>query len=156
MHRVTDVTDDEKFLFDLQGFLVLRGAIEPELIEALDRAVVDNEAIEHDDSWAEGLPVAARKHLPDRRQRGVRLSFAEQHADHRQGAAIALVQQMLLDREPHAADRVLAGVVEEEAFLVADLRNRCARWSWTGGPSMSGGSGSCPGSRCRSRRRACG
>ena len=63
MHRVTDVTDDEKFLFDLQGFLVLRGAIEPELIEALDRAVVDNEAIEHDDSWAEGLPVVTHGHF---------------------------------------------------------------------------------------------
>ena len=53
------VTDEEKFLFDIQGFLILRGAIEPELIQALDEAVVANEAIEHDDSWTEGLPAAA-------------------------------------------------------------------------------------------------
>lgn len=57
------VTDDDRFLFDLQGFLVLRGAIEPELIGALDRAVVENEAIEHDESWAEGLPVVTHGHL---------------------------------------------------------------------------------------------
>lgn len=44
------VTDDGIFLFDLQGFLVLRGVVEPELIEALDRAVVENEAVEHDES----------------------------------------------------------------------------------------------------------
>ena len=49
---VHEVTDDEKFLFDLQGFLILRGAIEPDLVAALDQAVVANEAIEHDDSWA--------------------------------------------------------------------------------------------------------
>ena len=57
---VHEVTDDEKFLFDLQGFLILRGAIEPDLVAALDQAVVANEAIEHDDSWAEGLPVVTR------------------------------------------------------------------------------------------------
>ena len=58
---VHEVTDDEKFLFDLQGFLILRGAIEPDLVAALDQAVVSaNEAIEHDDSWAEGLPVVTR------------------------------------------------------------------------------------------------
>lgn len=58
-----EVTQDERFMFDLQGFLLLRGAIEPELIEGLDRAVVANEAIEHDESWAEGLPVVSARHL---------------------------------------------------------------------------------------------
>ncbi len=56
------VTDDEKFLFDIQGFLILRGAIEPELVRALDEAVVANEAIEHDESWVEGLPEVRRPH----------------------------------------------------------------------------------------------
>ena len=58
-----EVTDDEKFLFDLQGFLILRGAIEPELVVALDEAVVANEAIEHDESWAEGLPVVTNAYF---------------------------------------------------------------------------------------------
>ncbi len=67
---MSKVTPEDKFLFDIQGFLILRGAIEPELVKALDRAVVENEAIEHDESWAEGLfdkPLAERfkfgKHL---------------------------------------------------------------------------------------------
>ena len=58
-----EVTDDEKFLFDLQGFLILRGAIEPELVAALDAAVVANEVIEHDESWAEGLPVVTNAYF---------------------------------------------------------------------------------------------
>ena len=58
-----EVTDDKKFLFDLQGFLILRGAIEPELVAALDAAVVANEAIEHDESWAEGLPVVTNAYF---------------------------------------------------------------------------------------------
>ena len=58
-----EVTDDEKFLFDLQGFLILRGAIEPELVAALDEAVVANEEIEHDESWAEGLPVVTNAYF---------------------------------------------------------------------------------------------
>jgi ectoine hydroxylase-related dioxygenase (phytanoyl-CoA dioxygenase family) len=57
------VTEDEKFLFDLQGFLILREAIDRELVEALDRAVVENEGIDHDESWAEGLPVVTFGHL---------------------------------------------------------------------------------------------
>ena len=60
MHQVTD---DEKFLFDLQGFLILRGAIEPELVAALDEAVAANEAVEHDESWAEGLPVVTNAYF---------------------------------------------------------------------------------------------
>lgn len=60
MHQVTD---DEKFLFDLQGYLILRGAIDPDLIRALDKAVVENEAIDHDESWAEGLPVVTAAHF---------------------------------------------------------------------------------------------
>ena len=60
MHQVTD---DEKFLFDLQGYLILRGAIEPELVVALDEAVAANEAIEHDESWAEGLPVVTNAYF---------------------------------------------------------------------------------------------
>ncbi len=30
------VTDAEKFLFDIQGYLILRGAIDLDLVEALD------------------------------------------------------------------------------------------------------------------------
>ena len=58
-----EVTDEEIFLFDLQGYLILRGAIERDLVEALDRAVVENEAIDHDESWAEGLPVVSGQHF---------------------------------------------------------------------------------------------
>ena len=58
-----EVTDEERFLFDLQGFLILRDAIEPDLVAALDEAVVANEAIEHDDSWSEGLPVVQHRPL---------------------------------------------------------------------------------------------
>ena len=57
------VTYAEKFLFDNQGFLVLRGAIERDLVDALDRAVVENEAIDHDESWAEGIPVVSAQHF---------------------------------------------------------------------------------------------
>ena len=57
------VTGAEKFLFDIQGFLILRGAIDRDLIEALDRAVVENEAIDHDESWADGLPAVAHRHF---------------------------------------------------------------------------------------------
>ena len=60
MHQVAA---EEQFLFDVQGFLVLRGAIEPDLIAALDQAVVENEAIEHDERWAEGLPVVTAAHF---------------------------------------------------------------------------------------------
>ena len=52
-----EVTEEERFLFDLQGFLILRAAIDRKLIDALDAAVVENEAKEHDESWAEGIPV---------------------------------------------------------------------------------------------------
>ncbi len=58
-----DITDAEKFLFDIQGFLILRGGIEPDLVDALDRAVVENEAIDHDESWAEGIPVVRGQHF---------------------------------------------------------------------------------------------
>ena len=37
MHKVTQ---EDKFLFDLQGYLILRGAIESELVNGLDWAVV--------------------------------------------------------------------------------------------------------------------
>ncbi|MCH2665391.1 hypothetical protein MK139_13730, partial [bacterium] len=57
------VTEEEKFLFDIQGFLILRGAIDRDLIESLDAAVVENEATEHDESWADGLPVVTAKHF---------------------------------------------------------------------------------------------
>ncbi|NKB69266.1 MAG: hypothetical protein GKR89_19525 [Candidatus Latescibacteria bacterium] len=60
MHQVTD---EEKFLFDIQGFLILRGAIDPDLIAAIDRAVVANEAVDHDESWAQGLPVVRGQHF---------------------------------------------------------------------------------------------
>ena len=58
-----EVTDDEKFLFDLQGYLILHGAIDRDLIQAIDRAVVENEAIDHDESWADGLPVVTAAHF---------------------------------------------------------------------------------------------
>ena len=60
---MTEVTDDEKFLFDIQGFLILRGAIEQGLVSALDRAVVENETKDHDESWAEGLPTTTAEHF---------------------------------------------------------------------------------------------
>ena len=60
---MSQVTDEEKFLFDIQGFLILRGAIDRDLIEALDAAVVENEATEHDESWADVLPVVTAKHF---------------------------------------------------------------------------------------------
>ena len=58
-----EVTAEERFLFDIQGFLILRGAIERELIAALDAAVVANEAKDHDESWAEGIPVVNGQHF---------------------------------------------------------------------------------------------
>lgn len=58
-----EVTEEERFLFDLQGFLILRGAIDTNLVEALDAAVVENEAKDHDESWAEGLPVVKGQHF---------------------------------------------------------------------------------------------
>ena len=60
---MTEVTDEEKFLFDIQGFLILRGAIDQNLIGALDEAVVENEAADHDESWAEGLPTTTSQHF---------------------------------------------------------------------------------------------
>jgi ectoine hydroxylase-related dioxygenase (phytanoyl-CoA dioxygenase family) len=60
---VHEVTAEERFLFDIQGFLILRGAIERELIAALDAAVVANEAKDHDESWAEGIPVVNGQHF---------------------------------------------------------------------------------------------
>jgi ectoine hydroxylase-related dioxygenase (phytanoyl-CoA dioxygenase family) len=60
---MSEVTEDEKFLFDIQGFLILRGAIEQDLISALDSAVVENEAKDHDESWATGLPTTTSGHF---------------------------------------------------------------------------------------------
>lgn len=60
MHEVTEA---ERFLFDIQGFLILRGAIERDLVEAMDAAVVENEAKDHDESWSDGLPIVTAKHL---------------------------------------------------------------------------------------------
>lgn len=60
---ITSVTDEERFLFDIQGFLVLRSAIEPDLVAALDTAVVANEAKDHDERWAENLPVVHGQHF---------------------------------------------------------------------------------------------
>ncbi len=57
------VTDAEKFLFDIQSYLILRGAIDLDLVEALDRAVVENEALDHDESWADGIPVVRARHF---------------------------------------------------------------------------------------------
>ena len=57
------VSDEEKFLFDIQGFLILRGAIDRQLVDALDRAVVENEALDHDESWADGLPIVTAQHF---------------------------------------------------------------------------------------------
>ena len=57
------VTDEERYHFDLKGFLILRGAIEIELVEALDDAVVANEAIDQDESWLEEIPEATLRTL---------------------------------------------------------------------------------------------
>ena len=61
--ELKQVSDEEKFLFDIQGFLILRGAIDRDLIGALDQAVVENEALDHDESWADGLPVVTAQHF---------------------------------------------------------------------------------------------
>ena len=45
-----EVTAEERFLFDIQGFVILRGAIDRGLIDALDAAIVEN-----------GDPVGHRK-----------------------------------------------------------------------------------------------
>ena len=58
-----EVTFGERFLFDIQGFLILRGAIDSDLIKAIDHALVKNEAIDHNESWAEGLPVVTAQHF---------------------------------------------------------------------------------------------
>ena len=60
---MNQVTDTEKFLFDIQGYLILRGAIDGDLIDALDFAVVQNEAFDHDESWADGLPIVTAQHF---------------------------------------------------------------------------------------------
>jgi len=57
------VTESEKFLFDIQGYLILRDAIDCDLVEALDHAVVQNEAFDHDESWADGLPIVTAQHF---------------------------------------------------------------------------------------------
>ena len=66
-----EVTDEEKFLFDIQGFLILRAAIARDLIDALDRAVVENEAFDHDESWADGLPVVTAQHFIKDTKKGI-------------------------------------------------------------------------------------
>ena len=60
---MNQVTDAEKFLFDIQGYLILRDAIDCDLVEALDCTVVQNEALDHDESWADGLPVVTAQHF---------------------------------------------------------------------------------------------
>ena len=60
MHEVTAA---ERFLFDIQGFLILRGVIDHSLIDALDSAIIENEAKDHDESWAQGLPVVNGQHF---------------------------------------------------------------------------------------------
>ena len=58
-----EISEEQRFLFDLQGYLILRGAIDRDLIDALDAAVVENEAKEHDESWAAGIPVVNGQHF---------------------------------------------------------------------------------------------
>ncbi|HAA78139.1 TPA: hypothetical protein DCE37_23835 [Candidatus Latescibacteria bacterium] len=58
-----EISEADKFLFDIQGYLILRGAIDRDLVDALDQAVVENEAIEHDESWAEGIPGVRGTHF---------------------------------------------------------------------------------------------
>ena len=60
MHEVTAA---ECFLFDIQGFLILRGVIDHSLIDALDSAIIENEAKDHDERWAQGLPVVNGQHF---------------------------------------------------------------------------------------------
>ena len=60
---MNQVTDAEKFLFDIQGYLILPSAIDGNLVDALDRAVVQNEALDHDESWAEGLPIISHQNF---------------------------------------------------------------------------------------------
>ena len=58
-----EISEEQRFLFDLQGYLILRGAIDRDLIDALNAAVVENEAKEHDESWAESIPVVNGQHF---------------------------------------------------------------------------------------------
>lgn len=59
-----EVTDDDKFLFDLQGFLIFRGAIDRTLCDALLNAVIANEEKEHDNSWSRDFADGPGKHGP--------------------------------------------------------------------------------------------
>lgn len=56
------VSIEDKFLFDLQGFLILRGAIDRDLCAELLRAASRLEAQEFPDEWREKLPPEQRKH----------------------------------------------------------------------------------------------
>ena len=58
-----EISDEQRFLFDLQGYLILRGAIDRDLTDALNAAVVETEAKEHDESWAESIPVVNGQHF---------------------------------------------------------------------------------------------
>ena len=60
---MNQVNDADKFLFDIQGYLILPAAIEIDLIEALDHAVMENEALDHDETWAQGLPIVTAQHF---------------------------------------------------------------------------------------------
>lgn len=56
------VTPENRFLFDLQGYIVLRGAVDRGLCEQLLRGVRAAEARDYPDAWREKLPPEKRAH----------------------------------------------------------------------------------------------
>jgi ectoine hydroxylase-related dioxygenase (phytanoyl-CoA dioxygenase family) len=74
------VSDEERYHFDLTGFLILRGAIETDLVKALDDAVVANESIDHDESWLETTPEVTLQTLI--RYYGENFQIKDRHAEY--------------------------------------------------------------------------
>ncbi|MCE9590390.1 MAG: phytanoyl-CoA dioxygenase family protein [Planctomycetes bacterium] len=56
------VTVEDRFLFDLQGYIVLRGAIDRSLCVEILKAVRAVEAVDYPDLWREKLPADKRAH----------------------------------------------------------------------------------------------
>ena len=50
------MTDEERYLFDLQGYLVLRGVLPPEFVAEVNRAIHDLESLSDEQVAARGLP----------------------------------------------------------------------------------------------------
>lgn len=59
---VDPVSIEDRFMFDLQGFLILRGAVDRALCAELLKAVRAAEAKDYADEWREKLPPEQRAH----------------------------------------------------------------------------------------------